>query len=103
MSDITVAWRYIAMKMELLNLSPTEQRILLLFESANISSRDEQVDEYLHAHELEPKRQYSETREGTDYLIYYFGGCYLEGHIDHLASMATEANLEGLIHDTESA
>ena len=89
------------MKMELLNLSPTEQRILILFEPDNISSQDHQVDEYLHSHELEPKRQYSETREGKDYLIYYFGGCYLEGHIKQLVSMATEANLEGLIHDTE--
>ena len=84
------------MKMEVLNLSPTEQRIIMLFDSQNVTSEDEQVDGYLHAHELEPKRQYWETREGTDYLVYYFGHCYLEGHLEHLAAMATEADLEQL-------
>ena len=42
------------MKMEVLNLSPTEKRILLLFDSDEPSSDDEKVDEYLHAHDLEP-------------------------------------------------
>ena len=84
------------MKMEVLNLSPTEQRIIMLFDSQDVTSEDERVDGYLHAHELEPKRQYWETRDGKEYLIYYFGHCYLEDHLEQLAAMATEANLEEL-------
>ena len=79
------------MKMEVINLSPTEQRVLLLFESDGPSQEDVQVDEYLHAHELEPKRQYSETRDGKAYLVYYFGYCYLEDHLEGLLAMASES------------
>lgn len=79
------------MKMEVINLSPTEQRVLLLFDSSGPSPKDEQVDDYLHAHELEPKRQYSETRDGKEYLVYYFGHCYLEDHMEQLSAMASEA------------
>ena len=45
----------------------------------------------MRAHELEPKRQYSETRDGKEYLVYYFGHCYLEDHMEQLSSMTTEA------------
>lgn len=79
------------MKMEVINLSPTEQRVLLLFDSDGPSPEDVQVDDYLRARELEPKRQYSETRDGKEYLVYYFGHCYLEDHMEQLSSMTTEA------------
>ena len=79
------------MKMEVINLSPTEQRVILLFDSDGPSPKDKQVDDYLHAHELEPKRQYSETRDGKEYLVYYFGHCYLEDHLEQLSAMASEA------------
>jgi len=79
------------MKMEVINLSPTEQRVLLLFVSDGPSPKDEQVDDYLHAHELEPKRQYVETRDGKEYLVYYFGHCYLEDHLEQLSAMSSEA------------
>ena len=79
------------MKIEVINLSPTEQRVLLLFDSDGPSLEDERVDDYLHAHELEPKRQYSETRDGKEYLVYYFGHCYLEDHMEQLTAMASEA------------
>ena len=81
------------MKMEVINLSSTEQRVLLLFDSGNDgpSPKDEQVDDYLQAHELEPKRQYWETRDGKGYLVYYFGHCYLEDHLEQLSAMASEA------------
>jgi len=79
------------MKMEVLNLSAEEKRILLLFDSNGPSSEDEKVDEYLHAHDLEPKRQYSETRDGKEYLVYYFGHCYLEDHMEQLSALSGEA------------
>ncbi|MBI2855656.1 MAG: hypothetical protein HYX93_02280 [Chloroflexi bacterium] len=83
------------MKMEVINLSPEEQRVLLLFESQGLTPEDEQVDAYLHANALEPKRQYWETRDGKEYLVYYFGHCYLEGHMEKLASLASEASIPG--------
>ena len=79
------------MKIEVINLSPEEQRVLLLFDSDGPSPKDVQVDDYLHAHDLEPKRQYSETRDGKEYLVYYFGHCYLEDHLEQLSAMASEA------------
>lgn len=84
------------MKMEVLDLSNNEQRIILLFDSASVTPDDERVDEYLHAQELEPKKQYWETREDTDYLVYYFGRCYLDGHLAKLMGMAAEADVERL-------
>lgn len=83
------------MKIEILNLSETEQRILLLFEGDGPSIEDQQVDRYLHTNELEPKRQYWETRDGKEYLVYYFGHCYLEGHMEQLYSMAGQAASAG--------
>ena len=77
------------MKMEVIYLSPEEQRVLLLFDAKGPTPEDEQVDSYLQSHTLEPKRQYWETREGNEYLVYYFGYCYLEGHIGMLTSMAS--------------
>ncbi|MDA0988497.1 MAG: hypothetical protein O2783_05095 [Chloroflexi bacterium] len=79
------------MKIEVLNLTATEKRVLLLFDSAGLSPEDEKVDEYLHANELEPKRQYSETRDGKEYIVYYFGNCYLEDHLGQLSALAGEA------------
>ncbi|MDP6495700.1 MAG: hypothetical protein QGI09_09865 [Dehalococcoidia bacterium] len=81
------------MKMEVLNLSAEEKRIILLFDNSELSPEDEKVDEYLHAHDLEPKRQYSEMRDGKEYLVYYFGTCYLEDHMDQLTALASEVNL----------
>ena len=81
------------MKMELVQLDPKEQRILLLFDEEQPSPEDDQVRTYLQAHNLEPKRQYQEARNGKEYLTYYFGRCYLEDHLEQLTSMASEAKL----------
>ena len=80
------------MKMEQFNLTLEEERVLLLFEPDMSSSGDTEVFEYLRAHDLEPRRQYHEQRDGKDYLVYYFGHCYLEPHLSALRAMATEAN-----------
>lgn len=86
------------MKMEVVHLSTNKHKVLLLFDfdRDEPSPEDEQVDDYLHDHELEPKRQYRETRDGKNYLVYYFGHCYLDGHLDQLAALASEAPREEL-------
>ncbi len=82
------------MKLEVISIAPTEQRVLLLFDPSGPTPEDAEVDSYLQSHDLEPKRQYSETRDEKEYNVYYFGHCYIEDHLEKLASMATEAKLE---------
>ena len=81
------------MKMELMNLTPTEQRVLLLFDPGEPSPEDDKVRAYLQAHNLEPKRQYQTAKDGKEYVTYYFGHCYLEDHLERLSAMASESNL----------
>lgn len=81
------------MKLEIVTLTPEEQRVLLLFDPTSPTPQDPEVDAYLQAHNLEPKRQYRETRQGREYVVYYFGHCYLEDHLEQLAGLATEAVL----------
>ena len=80
------------MKMEVITVAECQDRVLLLFEGETPSEQDARVDEYLQANNLEPKRQYTENRDGTDYRVYYFGQCYIEGHMDELSALAGEAN-----------
>ena len=79
------------MKLEIITVAPEEQRVLLWFDGQD--QRDAQVRAYLQQHHLEPKRQYEETRDATRYDVYYFGHCYLEGHMESLTGMASEASL----------
>ena len=81
------------MDMQVINLTPTEKRVLLLFDAEQESSEDERVVSYLSQHNLEPRRQYHEQRDGKEYLVYYFGHCYLEDHLSALKAMATGADL----------
>jgi hypothetical protein len=83
------------MKLEVLNITPEEQRILLVFDGEESEQR-EKIDTYLKSHNLEPKRQYTENRNDQEHLVYFFGQCYLEGHIDQLSSMAIDSNAEAL-------
>ena len=83
------------MKLEVLNISPEEQRILLVFDNEESEQRAK-VDTYLQSNNLEPKRQYTENRNDKEHLIYFFGQCYLEGHMDQLVSMAVDSNIEDL-------
>ena len=83
------------MRLEVLDITPDEQRILLVFGGKESNDR-EKVDTYLKSHNLEPKRQYTENRNDEEHLIYFFGQCYLDGHIDQLASMAVDSNVADL-------
>ena len=77
------------MKLEVINLTSTEQRVLLLFDTQRPSSEDAQVRSYLQDNSLQPRREYQETRDTNEYDVYYFGHCYLKGHLEHLVSLAS--------------
>jgi hypothetical protein len=76
------------MKMEVITVAPEEQRVLLMFDPDEQLSTDSQITSYLQDNGLEPKREYKETRESTEYNILYFGHCYLDGHMDALTGFA---------------
>ena len=80
------------MKIEVINVDSCQDRVLLLFEGETPSEQDARVDDYLRSNNLEPKKQYTENRDGTDYRVYYFGQCYIGSHMDELSAMAEEAN-----------
>ena len=77
------------MNMEFLQVSPDEQRVILLFKESDQDEKLKEVDHYLLNNQLEPKRKYSENRDGIDYLVYYFGHCYLADHLEILSEMAS--------------
>ena len=80
------------MKIEVINVAECQDRVLLLFEGETPSEQDARVDDYLRSNNLEPKKQYTENRDGTDYRVYYFGQCYIGNHMDELSALAEEAN-----------
>ncbi len=79
------------MKIEMITVSPGEERVLFLFDPDEPSSDLLRVVEYLSAHNLTPRREYTEERDGKDFLVYYFGHYYLEPHLGALAAIAGEA------------
>ena len=79
------------MKIEVKDTAECQDRVLLLFEGETPSEQDVLVDEYLRSNNLEPKRQYTENRDGTDYRVYYFGQCYIQSHMDELNALAEQA------------
>ena len=76
------------MKIEVINVAECRDRVLLLFEGETPSEQDARVDDYLRSNNLEPKKQYTENRDGTDYRVYYFGQCYIGSHMDELSALA---------------
>jgi hypothetical protein len=78
------------MKLEVITVSPNEDRVLLFFDPEKDSEDDAKVRSYLAENSLDPKREYTETRESTDYNVYYFGHCYIKGHMESLTAMASE-------------
>lgn len=77
------------MKLETITVSPGEQRVLLMFDPAGRTVSDGQVQSYLDTNGLEPKRIYRETRDESEYEVYYFGHCYIESHLDSLTRLAS--------------
>ena len=76
------------MKMETVNVSKDQKRLLLLFDPAKGTAERDQVDAYLAERGLSPKRQYTEERQGVEYQVYYFGYCYVEDHLTRLGIIA---------------
>ena len=79
------------MKLETITVSPGERRVLLLFDPQTQTVADNEARYYLTSNDLEPKRQYNETRDETEYEVYYFGHCYIEEHLESLTGFAAEA------------
>ena len=76
-----------------MDVSESERRVLLLFDTGDPRPEAGAAQAYIEEQGMEPKRRYRETRGDTEYEVYYFGLCYLEGHLDHLAGLASEATL----------
>ena len=74
------------MKVETMTTDSCQERVLLVFEPGAQSEMDK-VSEYLSANDLAPRRTYTEARDGGDHEIYYFGSCYIGGHLDALEEM----------------
>ncbi len=74
--------------METITVSPGERRVLLLFDAKTSGGEREKVVAYLEARDLTPRREYTEERDGTEYLVYYFGQCYLKPHLEAVATIA---------------
>jgi hypothetical protein len=92
---LTLWQRRTGVRLEVLHLTEKEKRVLLHFDPQQPTPDDQRVLGYLEQHGLEPKRQYTTTKDGKDYLTYYFGHCYLEKHLDHLTQMADSVSLSG--------
>ena len=75
------------MKVETMMTDSCQERILLLFDSSEQGAKD-RVRSYLTANDISPRREYTETRDGAEYDVYYFGSCYIEGHMNNLTEAA---------------
>ena len=78
------------MKLERITTDSCQERILLLFDPNERTVRD-RVRSYLTQNDISPRREYTETRDDTEYDVYYFGSCYIEGHLDSLTEVASGA------------
>ena len=78
------------MKVETMMTDSCQERILLLFDPDEQAARDK-VRSYLTANDISPRREYTDTRDDTEYEVYYFGSCYIEGHLDNLTEVASGA------------
>ena len=65
--------------------------IFLAFNKEHSDSEDEAVKAYLEEHELIPKAQGTDTLEGQEYDVMYFGGCYLGRHLNVIGDMQRKA------------
>ena len=52
--------------METITVSPGEQRVVLLFDAKTPGGEREKLVEYLKAHDLTPRREYTEEIDGVE-------------------------------------
>ena len=65
--------------------------IFLAFNKEHSDLEDKAVKAYLEEHELIPKAQGTDTLEGQEYDVMYFGGCYLGRHLNVISDMQRKA------------
>ena len=65
--------------------------IFLAFNKEHSDLEDKAVKAYLEEHELIPKAQGTDTLEGQEYDVMYFGGCYLGRHLNVIGDMQRKA------------
>ena len=78
------------MKLERIMTDSCQERVLLLFDPGEQATKN-RVRSYLSENEISPRREYTETRDNTEYDVYYFGSCYIESHLDSLTEVASGA------------
>ena len=76
------------MHIETIEVKETEQRVLIVMDKEYESNKKNLLDSYLESNTLSPKREYLEERNGKDYLVYYFGHCYIENHLENIGKIA---------------
>jgi hypothetical protein len=68
-------------------------RVGLIFRDGDPDPEDASVRAYLHQHQLEPRHQVKEERDGVSCDALYFGQCYL-GHHVHVIQELYQKGLE---------
>jgi len=76
------------MQIETIKIKEEEQRILIIIDKKSDNETKELLDSYLENNTLSPKKEYLEERNGKDYLVYYFGHCYIEEHLENIGNIA---------------
>ena len=65
--------------------------VFLAFKKEGAEAEDAAVKAYLEQHELMPKMQGTDTVEGEELDVMYFGGCYLGRHLGVIEEMQRKA------------
>ena len=65
--------------------------VFLAFKQGESEAEDADVKAYLEEHELIPKMQGTDTVDGEELDVMYFGGCYLGRHLGTIEDMQRNA------------
>ena len=65
--------------------------VYLFFDEQTPDPEDQEVRDYLSAHQLEPKRTTTTTWDDREWYVMYFGGCYLGRHLRVLSEIQRRA------------
>ncbi len=65
--------------------------VQLIFDPGRPDSEDQEVRDYLAAHELEPRYKFDMDHEGQACQVLQFGGCYLGRHLQTVGQIQRHA------------
>ena len=65
--------------------------VFLAFSKEHPDPEDEAIKAYLDAHELIPKAQGTDRFADQEFDVMYFGGCYLDKHLEVIRDMQRQA------------